>query len=296
MANVVNAGNDVFETSSTATTGGDIFLLGAQPGYRTFRQEHVNGAKVALELRTASGSQEYSYGTLVYGTPDKITSRVIYGSGLAGGAFALGVPIAWGAGTRDALCAMPGQAFLYGPNNLSDLASPSTARASLGLGTSAVLDVGATASKIPQLDGSALLPLSTIPPHTHTSLVASFTGGSANKVVRFASAGAVANAAKTDTRAQLANLMIRGSDGVLYHRGLVPFTGVAAGTVYYLGTGGDLTTSPPAIDGLDTRVMVGMGWNTNVLYFNPQPLIAGGDGFIDATPVYHKNGYFQSEP
>jgi len=43
-------------------------------------------------------------------------------------------------------------------NNLSDLANVATARANLGLGTAAVLDVGTTANKVVQLDGSGKLP------------------------------------------------------------------------------------------------------------------------------------------
>lgn len=42
--------------------------------------------------------------------------------------------------------------------NLSDVTSVSSARTNLGLGTAAVIDVGTTANKIVQLDGSAKLP------------------------------------------------------------------------------------------------------------------------------------------
>jgi hypothetical protein len=48
--------------------------------------------------------------------------------------------------------------FAQTANNLSDLASASTARTNLGLGTASALDVGTSANNVVQLNGSAQLP------------------------------------------------------------------------------------------------------------------------------------------
>lgn len=54
-------------------------------------------------------------------------------------------------------------------NNLSELSSSATARANLGLGTAALLNVGTAADHIPQLTASGVLPTSVIPSQYLTS-------------------------------------------------------------------------------------------------------------------------------
>jgi len=178
MAVTFSLGNRIWETSTTATTGGTINLAGAQSGYKRFRDEHATGSKVLLCLYDGtSGQYEFSHGTLTHGTPDTISSRTVLWSSSGSG-----VPIAWGAGTRNAVCGPPGSEVLCASNSFQEMtptqlatalttlggtttgkalfttASASAARTTLGLGTAAVLNVGTSASNIPQLDGSARLP------------------------------------------------------------------------------------------------------------------------------------------
>jgi len=91
-------------------------------------------------------------------------------------------------------------------NNLSDLASPSTARTNLGLGTAAVLDVGTAATNLVQLDGSAKIPAALLPSSavsSSTSLVGDVTGTVGATVVSAVGSKTAAAVAQsvTDTQA-----------------------------------------------------------------------------------------------
>lgn len=54
--------------------------------------------------------------------------------------------------------------YLQQGANLSDIASPTSARSNLGLGTAAVINTGTSSGNVPVLDGSGLLPSGVIPP------------------------------------------------------------------------------------------------------------------------------------
>ena len=91
-------------------------------------------------------------------------------------------------------------------NNLSDLASASTARTNLGLGTAAVLDVGTAATNLVQLDGSAKIPAALLPSSavsSSTSLVGDVTGTVGATVVSAVGSKTAAAVAQsvTDTQA-----------------------------------------------------------------------------------------------
>jgi hypothetical protein len=227
--------------------------------------------------------------------------------------------VPWGAGTRTIFTTTPAGSILLVDNALSELAvagdtalgnlgatalglalvkaaSAAAARASLGLGSAAVLDVGTTALKIVQLDAAGKLPaldgsqLLALP--KPAALVASYTGGANNKVVRYSSSGVVTVASRGDAPDLLTHLLVRGSDGVLYGRGLVPFAGVVAGGLYYLSTSGDLTTTVPTPQSFPviTQVDIGRGMANNVLYFDPRPPVSGVGGFGGEVPLYLEAG------
>lgn len=179
-------------------------------------------------------------------------------------------PISWGAG---------------GSRNLFiDDGDPATTLLVLGIGTAGLLNVGTAIDNVVQLDGSAHIPTSLYVtlPHTHSSLVSSiaWTGGSNSNILKWSSAGVLAAAGLGDSVTALWPLWAKGSDGVYYEYGEVPFTGVVAGNRYYLGSAGVISTTftngvNDTPDGTHTMVIVGYGTATNVLYFNPSHPFAG---------------------
>jgi hypothetical protein len=180
-------------------------------------------------------------------------------------------------------------------------ASQAAAIAALGLANSATIAAGTAAGNLALLAGasqlSALdLSLATALPAFYSgALIQLFTGGSNSTICRFSSyaAGVLTVAAANgitgsftpDTPAQLSALWARGSDGKLYPpQSIVPFTGAAANSVYYLGNAGALT-APPSVgppqvgpSSFNTYVRVGHGLATNVLWFDPRPPMVANAG------------------
>lgn len=220
-----------------------------------FRDLYPNGSVVALLLYDGTtGVFEYSYGSLVYGAggaaTDSITSRVITDS-YSG----VGVPVAWGAGSRNAVCMVSARSFLLRENALGELTAPQviTARSHLGLLSAATMP----ASRFGLVDSG-------------------WTGGSNHAVVRLSTADTMVNASNTDTVDQLYGLAFKTPEGYYLSGSLVANLGaLSAGTVYYLSTGGGLTSIAPTPSASVRRVVIGKACSTTSLLFQPGTPISG---------------------
>jgi len=248
---------------STSTVGtGDYACGAALPGFRTFNSGVLSDGDTfpyeCIDKTTTPYTFERGRGRFNAG-PNTVT-RVLVTSNSANNT----APISWGAG---------------GSRNLFiDDGDQATARSVLGLDTAAYLPVGTGANQIVQLDGTAHIPTSlyTTLPHTHSSIVSSiaWTGGSNSNILKWSSAGVLAAAGLGDSVTALWPLWAKGSDGVYYTFGEVPFTGVVAGQRYYLGAAGAISTTfsngvNDIPDGTHIMVIVGYGAATGVLFFNP---------------------------
>jgi hypothetical protein len=140
----------VKETTTTTGTGA-VSLLGAATGFRTFISAVGNGVQCYYTIEDGT-NWEQGIGTVNSGTPPTLSRNTIIASSNGGAA------VNWGAGTRNVFCDFPETGIALTANNLSDLASASSARTNLGLGTVATLNVGTAANNVIQLNGSAQLP------------------------------------------------------------------------------------------------------------------------------------------
>ncbi len=137
----------VKETTVTQNTG-TYTLAGTVTGFRTFLSA-IGSTNQTYYVCEDGTNWETGLGTVGSGT---LTRDTIYGSSNSNAA------VNWGAGTRNIYCAYPAAGIAFTANNLSDLASATTARTNLGLGTAATLNVGTSANNILQLNGSAQIP------------------------------------------------------------------------------------------------------------------------------------------
>jgi len=125
-----------------------VLVFGGSPSGTNTVTISPNDAKRTFIVRNASGQSV----VLTQGSGGNVTvlngdSAIVYCDG--GGA---------GAAVVDVSSTFITSNNLTVANNLSDLASASTARTNLGLGTAATLNVGTSASNVVQLNGSAQLP------------------------------------------------------------------------------------------------------------------------------------------
>lgn len=225
------------ETSSTTGTG-PYSLLGAVAPWWTFMAAvtHQGGGSGSLITYVADDGVNKEAGIgTITDGSPDTLARTTITASTNGGA-----AVNWGAGTRNIFSSFlaTGQALTV--NNLSDLASIPTALQNLG------------------------------------RLPTGQTGGTDNKVVRIASANTWQDASNADTIDQLVGLAFK-VGGHYYPPGswITGLSGLTAGTVYYLSTGGSLTSTAPTPSGSLRRVVIGKAYDTTKLLFDPMTPIGG---------------------
>jgi hypothetical protein len=101
------------------------------------------------------------------------------------------------------------------------------------------------------------------------------TGGSNGKVVRISGNNTVTDTTWSDTSSQLNSVLFK-QGNVYYASGVVPgIGGLAAGSSYFLGEFGALTTNPPTPSSTVRVLYVGFALNTTDLLFRPGIPISG---------------------
>jgi hypothetical protein len=242
MSRVLTPATRIFQGSNTATTGGTITLsTAAAVGYYNFRDRYANGATGVPLFLSDGTSFEYSVGTFNRGggdaTTDTISSRTVTlsSSGIA-------VPIAWGAGARNAQCDVSPLDFLFASNSLSEMSMVQLAAAMQNL---------------------------------RSGMSATITGGANGKVVRYLSDGTVTEASNTDSPDLLRDCMFR-YNGILYTKGnLIPVSGGFTLGPQWLGTSGNMLISAPMISTTVAVLRLGRVIATTMFLFDPsEPMIS----------------------
>lgn len=105
--------------------------------------------------------------------------------------------------------------------------------------------------------------------------VPNLSGGTNQRVVRINGTNTVTDASQTDTVSQLNSVLIK-SGNVYYAGGIVPgFTGLSAGSSYFLSTSGNITSTPPTPTSSVRVLYIGFAINTTDLMFRPGIPITG---------------------
>ena len=105
--------------------------------------------------------------------------------------------------------------------------------------------------------------------------VTGLTGGTNGRVVRVSAANQVVDASYNNTTTQLNAVLVKSGD-VYYASGVVPgFTGLTAGTSYFVGSDGTLTSAPPTPSSTVRVMYVGFAINSTTLLFRPGIPISG---------------------
>lgn len=105
--------------------------------------------------------------------------------------------------------------------------------------------------------------------------IPNLSGGTNGKVVRVSGTNSVTDASYTDTVAQLNTLLIK-QGGIYYSSGLVTgFSGLSAGSAYFLSTSGNITPNAPTPTSTIKAIYLGFAINETDLVFRPGIPIAG---------------------
>lgn len=144
----------------------------------------------------------------------------------------LAAPWSWGVGTREIVANIIGDTAVMADNNGSDFVSPLTTLQNLG-----AFPIG-------------------------------ISGGTDGKVVRISGSNTCVDAANTDTLDQLGGIMLK-VGGVYFPPGRVVYglSGLTAGTMYYLGTAGALTSTRPTMSSSVAIQPLGIALTTSALSF-----------------------------
>jgi hypothetical protein len=101
------------------------------------------------------------------------------------------------------------------------------------------------------------------------------SGGTNGKVVRINGNNTVTDTTWGDTASQL-NAVLLKVDGIYYAGGVVPgLSGLTAGSPYFLGEFGGLTSNPPTPSSTIRVLFLGFALNTSDLLFRPGIPISG---------------------
>lgn len=105
--------------------------------------------------------------------------------------------------------------------------------------------------------------------------VSGLTGGTNGKVVRITTSNSATNAGYGDTVAQLNSVLLKQND-TYYAYGMVDgFTGLSAGSAYFLGSDGTPTVTPPTPSASVRALNIGFALNSTTLLFRPGIVVTG---------------------
>lgn len=105
--------------------------------------------------------------------------------------------------------------------------------------------------------------------------VPSLSGGTNGRIVRVTTSNVVVDASYNDTVSQLNSVLLK-QNGTYYSAGVVDgFTGLTAGSSYYLGINGAPTTTAPTPSSTIRNLYIGFAVNSTTLIFRPGLVISG---------------------